>query len=522
MPTAGLLAPVRDWIAVIDFGARYSHVIARRVRECRVYCELWPHTTPLHELLARRPKGIILAGGPPSIYSEGAPSYEPAVYSCGVPVLGICYGMQLMAKDLGARVTPAEGREYGRTRLSMLDRSDLLAALQDEPGGGIVCWMNHGDCIEEAPPGFEVIASSDHTPVAAMRERTRRLYGVQFHPQVPYTPQGLDILRNFVVDICGCSPTWTMASFLEWAMGEIRQQVGNEKVLAGLSGGVDSAVAAALVQRAIGEQLTCVFVNHGFLREGEPEQVCSTFAPRMKDNFRYVDATERFVSKLEGVSDAEAKRKIIGEEFIRVFEEEARKLGKVRYLVQGTLYPDVIESGAGAAGVIKSHHNVGGLPERMELDLVEPLRQLFKDEVRELGLELGLSPAIVWRQPFPGPGLAIRIAGTITRERLAIARRANAIVSEEIEKAGLSRDIWQYFAVLTDTRSVGVMGNQRTYGYAVAVRAVTTEDAMTAEWARLPYDLLGMISSRILNEVEHVSRVVYDISAKPPATIEWE
>lgn len=514
--------PAHDWVAVIDFGAQYSQLIARRVRECHVYCELWPHTTPLHELLARQPKGIILSGGPSSVYADGAPGYDKSVYSAGVPVMGICYGMQLMARDLGGLVQPAGKREYGRTKVELLDTSGLFTDLENEAGGGITCWMSHGDQVQAAPPGFIITARTQNTPVAAMRHKEHPLYAVQFHPEVVHTPQGKNVLRNFAVNVCGCQPTWTMANFIDAAVAEIRAKVGNDRVLAALSGGVDSSVAAALVQRAIGDQLTCVFVDHGFMREGEPEQVAATFGARMGANFRAVNAGARFMARLNGVSDPEVKRKTIGEDFIRVFEEEAKKLGQIRYLVQGTLYPDVIESGTGVAAVIKSHHNVGGLPARMQLDLIEPLRQLFKDEVRELGLQLGLPPAIVWRQPFPGPGLAIRIMGPISQERVDICRHANAIVSAEIEQAGLQRDIWQYFAVLTDTRTVGVMGDERTYGYVVAIRAVTAQDAMTADWARIPYEVLDRISSRIMNEVQHINRVVYDVSSKPPATIEWE
>jgi GMP synthase (glutamine-hydrolysing) len=522
LSTSATTRPVSDWIAVIDFGAQYSQLIARRVRECHVYCELIPHTTPLSEILARRPKGIILSGGPSSVYSPDAPRYDMAVYEQSIPVLGICYGMQLMAMSLGGKVASADKREYGRTRVSMLNREDLFAALEEEAGGGMVCWMSHGDHVEAAPPGFDIIATTENIPIAAMRNKNKRLYAVQFHPEVIHTPQGSAILHNFAVDICGCHPTWTMSNFIDLAVAEIREKVGSGRVLAALSGGVDSSVAAALVQRAVGDQLTCVFVNHGFMRKGEPEQVIATFTKRMGANFRAIDASQRFMDKLYGVSDPETKRKMIGEEFIRIFEEEAKKLGEIQYLVQGTLYPDVIESGTALASVIKSHHNVGGLPEHMELDLLEPLRNLFKDEVRELGLQLALPPEIVWRQPFPGPGLAIRVMGAITPERVEIARAVNAIVTDEIEQANLDKEVWQYFAVLTDTRTVGVVGDERTYGYAVAIRAVTAQDAMTADWARLPYELLDRMSSRIMNEVVMVSRVVYDISSKPPATIEWE
>ena len=520
MTTENVSIPAHDWIAVIDFGAQYSQLIARRVRECQVYCELWPHTTALADLLARKPKGIILSGGPASVYAPGAPAVDPAVFECGLPVLGICYGMQLMAKSLGGQVEEAEKREYGRTLLHITGADELFAGLPTE---GITCWMSHGDVVREVPSGFVVTARTDNAPVAAMKHAERRLYAVQFHPEVVHTTQGRDIIRNFAVGICGCRADWTVGNYIRHTVEEIRQQVGRGKAICALSGGVDSAVAATLVQQAIGDQLTCIFVNHGFMRQNEPEKLREIFTARMGKQFIMVDAADRFLDKLEGVGDPETKRKLIGEEFIRVFEQEAARLGdNVRYLVQGTIYPDVIESGTGAANLIKSHHNVGGLPAQMKLDLIEPLRYLFKDEVRRLGLELGLPESMIWRQPFPGPGLAIRTVGTITRERVELVRKADAIVTEEVEKAGLAREIWQYFAVLTDTRSVGVMGDGRTYGYVVAIRAITSIDAMTADWARLPYELLDRIAGRIMSEVKGISRVVYDISSKPPATICWE
>lgn len=513
-----MVRPDQDWVLLIDFGAQYSQLIARRVRECQVFCELWPHTADLQPLLGRRPKGILLSGGPASVYGGDAPRIDPAVFDAGVPVLGICYGMQLMAHALGGRVRPAGKREYGRTQLTVDDGGGLFRGI----GGSTAVWMSHGDHVEAPPPGFEVIARTENTPAAAMRNAERRLWAVQFHPEVSHTPEGGTLLHNFLIDICGCRPTWTMANFVEAAAAEIRERVGQGRVVCALSGGVDSSVAAALVDRAIGEQLVTIFVDHGCMRQGEPEQVCETFRQRFGHRFIAIDARDRFLRRLAGVSDPEQKRKIIGEEFIRVFEEEARRIGDVRYLVQGTLYPDVIESGSGAAAVIKSHHNVGGLPERMALDLLEPLRQLFKDEVRALGHELGLPDELVWRQPFPGPGLAIRVIGPLSPERITIARQANAVVVEEIARAGLDRDVWQFFAVLTDTKSVGVMGDGRTYGHVVAVRAVSSSDGMTADWYRLPPEVLERIASRLINEVPGVNRVVYDISSKPPATIEWE
>ncbi|MEW8958098.1 MAG: glutamine-hydrolyzing GMP synthase [Moorella sp. (in: firmicutes)] len=505
-------------VLVLDFGGQYNQLIARRIREAGVYSEMIPFNTPLEEILARRPKGIVFSGGPASVYSPGAPRIDRALYESGIPILGICYGMQLMAHDLGGRVEAAEGREYGKTELEVTADDLLFNGLPRN----MQCWMSHGDYISAPPPGFRVTARSAYTPVAAMSDPERRLYGVQFHPEVKHTPLGQEMLRRFLFQVCGCRGDWSVKSFIEEQVAAIRERVGDGRVLCALSGGVDSSVAAALVHRAVGDRLTCVFVNHGLLRQGEAEQVRETFGRAMRVNLIYVDASERFLAKLVGVTDPEEKRKIIGHEFIRVFEEEARKLGKVDFLVQGTLYPDVIESGTETAAVIKSHHNVGGLPDDMELKLIEPLRLLFKDEVRRVGEELGLPEEIVWRQPFPGPGLAIRILGEVTPEKLAILRQADAIVTEEIRRAGLYREIWQSFAVLPSMKSVGVMGDERTYAYPIVVRAVTSDDAMTADWARLPYELLERISSRIVNEVRHVNRVVYDITSKPPATIEWE
>jgi GMP synthase (glutamine-hydrolysing) len=509
-----------ELVLVLDFGGHHNQHIARRIREAGVYCEMVPYSTPLEEILRRKPRGIVFSGGPASVYSDGAPRVAPELYDCGLPILGICYGMQLMARDLGGKVEGAEGHEYGRTEIELTaaDTDKLLAGLPEK----MQCWMSHGDYISAPPPGFQVTARSALTPVAAMSNAGRKLYAVQFHPEVKHTPRGQEIIRRFLFEVCGCRGDWSASSVIEDPVEVIRKQVGEGRALCALSGGVDSSVAAALVHRAVGERLTCVFVNHGLLRQGEAEQVQQTFGSLLKVNLVYVDASRRFLSKLAGVEDPEKKRKIIGHEFIRVFEEEARKLGQVDYLVQGTVYPDVIESGSETAAVIKSHHNVGGLPEDMELELVEPLRFLFKDEVRRVGEELGLPQEVVWRQPFPGPGLAVRILGPVSADKLAILRQADAIVTGEIGRAGLAREVWQYFAVLPSMKSVGVMGDERTYAYPIILRAVTSEDAMTADWARLPYEVLERISTRIVNEVPHVNRVVYDITAKPPGTIEWE
>jgi GMP synthase (glutamine-hydrolysing) len=511
-----------DTVLVVDFGAQYAQLIARRVREAHVYSEIVPHTITAEEVAARRPAGVILSGGPKSVHVPGAPSLDPGVYDLDLPVLGICYGAQLVALQLGGEVARTGRGEYGRTDLEVVgDPADAVLFGAEQPATQPV-WMSHTDSIVVPPPGFTVTGRTADAPVVALEDEDRRIFGVQFHPEVVHTPRGQELLKRFLYQVCGCRPTWTMTSIIETSVEAVRAQVGRERVICGLSGGVDSAVAAALVHKAVGPQLTCVFVDTGLMREGEGDQVVDTFHRHQGIELVHVRAADRFFERLAGIVDPEEKRKAIGELFIRVFEEAAGGLEDARFLVQGTLYPDVIESGTKDAARIKSHHNVGGLPEDMDFELVEPLRNLFKDEVRRIGEELGLPEEIVWRQPFPGPGLGVRVIGEVTPERVAILRRADAIVREEVRKAGLERDIWQAFAVLPDIRSVGVMGDERTYAYPIIVRAVTSEDAMTADWARLPHDLLERLSSRIINEVAGVNRVAYDITSKPPGTIEWE
>jgi GMP synthase (glutamine-hydrolysing) len=509
-------------VLILDFGSQYTQLIARRVREAQVYCEIHPYHMELKKIKAFCPRGIILSGGPASIYAKGAPKASRGIFSLGTPVLGICYGMQYLTHVMKGKVARAREREYGGAMISIEDSRDLFHGLKR--GSLENVWMSHGDRIERMPAGFTALASSKNSPVAAFADETRRLFGVQFHPEVAHTPKGMKILRNFLFKICRCEPTWTMSSFVEKTVTDLRERVGHDRVICGISGGVDSSVTAVLLHKAIGRNLSCIFVDNGLLRRGEAQEVMELFRRHYMMDIHLVDASAHFLRHLKGVTDPERKRKIIGREFIRVFEKKAKELGKARYLAQGTLYPDVIESVSfkGPSATIKTHHNVGGLPDAMSLELIEPLRELFKDEGRQVGLELGLPRELVMRQPFPGPGLAVRILGEVTRERLEILRPADAILLEEIRKAELYDKVWQSFAVLLPVKTVGVMGDERTYEHVIAVRIVNSLDAMTADWTRVPYEVLSGISNRIINEVKRVNRVVYDISSKPPSTIEWE
>ncbi len=505
-------------VVVLDFGGQYNQLIARRVRDLGVYSELLPYNTSVEKIQELNPKGIIFSGGPASVYEEKSPMADEKIYDLGIPVLGICYGMQLMTHHLQGRVERANKREYGKAIINVTNESPFFGELDKNQN----VWMSHGDLVVETPVGFRIDASSEHCPIAAMSHPEKNLYAVQFHPEVRHSEYGNEMIKNFLFNVCKCEGNWSMEDFIEQQIQEIKEMVGDKKVLCALSGGVDSSVVAVLIHKAIGDQLTCMFIDHGLLRKGEAESVMETFSEGFHMNVIKIDAQERFLGKLKGVSDPEQKRKIIGNEFIYVFEEESSKLEGMDFLAQGTLYTDIVESGTATAQTIKSHHNVGGLPEDMRLKLIEPLKTLFKDEVRKVGEELGLPREIVWRQPFPGPGLGIRVIGAITEDKLEIVRESDAILREEIKNAGLDREIWQYFTALPDMKSVGVMGDSRTYSYTVGIRAVTSIDGMTADWARIPFDILEKISVRIVNEVENVNRVVYDITSKPPATIEWE
>jgi GMP synthase (glutamine-hydrolysing) len=512
----------RQKILILDFGSQYSQLIARRVREARVYCEIHPCNLGLDRIKAFAPKGIILSGGPASIYDKDAPMADKGIFDLDVPILGICYGMQFMTSLLGGRVSGAADREYGNATITIEDNDNLFYGMQRRDRQTV--WMSHGDRIDRMPDGFATLAGSENSPVAAMADSSRRFFGVQFHPEVAHTPEGPRILKNFLFRICGCEPTWTMASFIQRTIKSMKERIGDERVICGLSGGVDSSVTAVLLHEAIGSRLSCILVDNGLLRKDEAQEVMELFQGHYGIDLHLIDASEHFLQCLEGVTDPEEKRKIIGREFITVFERKARELGEIKYLAQGTLYPDVIESVSfkGPSATIKSHHNVGGLPEVMKLELIEPLRELFKDEVREVGSELGLPGELVMRQPFPGPGLAVRILGEVTPRRLDILRNSDVVVMDEIRKAGLYEKVWQSFAVLLPVRTVGVMGDERTYENVIAIRVVDSLDAMTADWSRIPYEVLGKISNRIINSVKGVNRVVYDISSKPPSTIEWE
>ncbi|QHT59304.1 glutamine-hydrolyzing GMP synthase [Paenibacillus lycopersici] len=507
-----------EMIVVLDFGGQYNQLIARRIRDLGVYSELLPYNTSVERIRELQPKGIVFSGGPASVYEEKSPLVDPAIYELGLPIFGICYGMQLIAHQLEGKVERAGKREYGKAEVDFVAGSELVKDLEARQ----TVWMSHGDHVVELPKGFRVDASTDHAPIAAMSHAERKLYAVQFHPEVRHSVQGNEMIRNFLYNVCGCEGNWSMSTFIDDTIRDIRAQVGSGKVLCALSGGVDSSVVAILLHKAIGDQLTCMFIDHGLLRKGEAEGVMETFVGKFDMKVVKIDASERFLGKLKGVDDPEQKRKIIGNEFIYVFQEESAKFDDFEFLAQGTLYTDIVESGTATAQTIKSHHNVGGLPEDIKFKLVEPLKALFKDEVRKVGSECGLPDAIVWRQPFPGPGLAIRVLGEVTEEKLKIVRDSDAILRDEIIKAGLDREIWQYFTALPNMKSVGVMGDARTYSYTVGIRAVTSIDGMTADWARIPWDVLEKISVRIVNEVDNVNRIVYDVTSKPPATIEWE